>query len=264
MPNTRFTVLPATAVLTMLVFLCPCSKRPGHNMVPADAKMADTIHFQCAVYMLPVHISDPSTILHEVLVKKYPNLKVVEEIPNEPQGMLIHVHTQRNVQREYAPPDMESLHYFGSGITRGQAEALQNSKEAFVVEFGHAKENVWTALQTADSLIEEIARKTGGLVWDEETREIFSPDAWHEKRLASWGSGVPDISSQTTIHVYKKDDYVRAITLGIAKVGLPDVIRVRATYGLSPVKRKCSVVTCLPSREAKTAATSLIPLALKV
>ena len=37
-----------------------------------------------------------------------------------------------------------------------------------------------------------------------------------------------------------------------------------AAYGLRPVKRKCSVVTCLLSKEAKTAATSLIPLALKV
>src|SRR5437016_13666535 len=41
-------------------------------------------------------------------------------------------------------------------------------------------------------------------------------------------------------------------------------LQVRAAYGLSPVKRKCSVVTCLLSREAKTAVTSLIPLALKV
>src|SRR5712664_56415 len=35
-------------------------------------------------------------------------------------------------------------------------------------------------------------------------------------------------------------------------------------YEWSPVNRKCSVVSCLLSSEAKTAATSLIPLALKV
>jgi len=61
-------------------------------------------------------------------------------------------------------------------------------------------------------------------VWDEETREIFSPDAWHEKRLKSWSGDVPDTSSQTVIHIYKNDELDRAITLGMTKMGLPDVV----------------------------------------
>src|SRR6266481_8472731 len=51
-----------------------------------------------------------------------------------------------------------------------------------------------------------------------------SPDAWHERRLKSWSGDVPDISSQTVIHVYKKDELDRAITLGMTKMGLPDVV----------------------------------------
>jgi len=35
---------------------------------------------------------------------------------------------------------------------------------------------------------------------------------------------IPTIEKQMTIHVYKKDEFVRAITLGMKKAGLPDVV----------------------------------------
>jgi hypothetical protein len=54
------------------------------------------------------------------------------------------------------------------------------------------------------------------LVWDEETREISSPDAWHQKRLADREGGVPNIASQTVIHVYEQDEFVRTNTLANA------------------------------------------------
>jgi uncharacterized protein YegJ (DUF2314 family) len=186
--------------------------------------MADSIRFQYAVYMLPVHAKDPSAVLREALVKGYAGLKLVDEIPKEPSEMVVSTHLQEHAQKEYAPPSLEDLQYSGHGISPQQAQALQKSKEALIIQFAHPKENVWTALHAADLLVEEIARKTGGLVWDEETREIFSADAWHDRRLKSWDGGVPDISSQTVVQTYKKDELLRAITLGMTKAGLPDVV----------------------------------------
>src|SRR5262249_46064014 len=34
----------------------------------------------------------------------------------------------------------------------------------------------------------------------------------------------PDLSKQVVIHAYQKDEFVRAITLGMAKFGLPDLV----------------------------------------
>jgi uncharacterized protein YegJ (DUF2314 family) len=211
-------------IATILLLLCSCSKTPEPNLVPAGSPMADSIRFQYAVYMLPIPAKNPSVVLQQALAKKYAGLKLVTEIPKDPREMVASAHLQRRAQRDYSPPTMEDLQYSGEGISRQQAQALQKSKEAFVLQFAHPKENVWTALRTADLLVEEIAQKTGGLVWDEETREVFSPDAWHEKRLKSWSGNVPDISSQTVVQTYKKDELVRAITLGMKKVGLPDVV----------------------------------------
>jgi uncharacterized protein YegJ (DUF2314 family) len=186
--------------------------------------MADSIRFEYAVYMLPIHAKDPSVVLQQALAKKFIQLKLVDEIPKEPREMVVFTRTQKNVQKEYAPPTIENLRYSGGGISPQQAQALQKSQEAFILQFAHPKENVWTALRTASLLVEEIARETGGLVWDEETRNVFSPDAWHERRVKSWVGDVPDISSQTIVETYKKDELVRAISLGMKKIGLPDVV----------------------------------------
>ena len=222
--RSRFRVGPISTLSATLLLLCSCSKKPEHTLFPAGSPMADSIQFQYAVYMLPIHAKNPSAVLQEALAKKYAGLKLVAEIPTEPREMVVSAHLQKRVQQEYAPPSMESLQYFGHGLSQEQAQALQKSEEAFVLQFSHTRENVWAGLRNANALVEEIARKTNGLVWDEETREVFSPDAWHEKRLKPWSGEVPDISGQTVIHVYKKDELERAITLGMTKIGLPDVV----------------------------------------
>jgi uncharacterized protein YegJ (DUF2314 family) len=71
-------------------------------------------------------------------------------------------------------------------------------------------------------LAAELQRLTGGFLWDEETREAFSPDAW-SRRQQSWTGGVPDARDHVTIHVYRHGDLVRLVTLGMIKFGLPDV-----------------------------------------
>jgi uncharacterized protein YegJ (DUF2314 family) len=186
--------------------------------------MADSIRFQYAIYFLPRHHADPEAVLQELLAKKYTKLKPVEKIPSAPQEMLVHAHWEKNVQQNYAPPEREILANSGRGLSAKQERELQQSEEAFILEFAHPKTNVWMALRSADELVEEIANRTNGLVWDEGTRNVFTPDAWHERRLKTWRAEVPDIANQTVIHVYQKEEYARAITMGMSKVGLPDVV----------------------------------------
>lgn len=217
--------LLAAAVFSLCVLLCACSKtKPQEAAFPAGAPMADSMRFEFAVYLLAGHGGDPSAVLREALAERYKFLKLVDEIPDAPKQMLVHARLEKHALREYSPPDLHALRYSGNGITAEQGQALQKSDQAFILEFAHPKEHVWTALRTANTLIEELARKMGGLIWDEATREIFSPDAWHHRRLESWTGATPDVSTQTVIHVYDTGEYYRAITLGMSKTGLPDVV----------------------------------------
>jgi uncharacterized protein YegJ (DUF2314 family) len=224
MRGIRYTSIGVIIVsVTLLLFIC-CSKRQDQEIVPAGSPMARSIHFQFAIYYLPLPSGDPSAALNQLLAREYRKLKLVEEMREDPGELLVCAYVQNDIQTEYAPPDMESLQYFGRGLTRRQEQRLQKCEQAFILNFGHPKDSVWEGLRTANQVAEAIARKTGGLLWDEETRELFTPDEWHRKRIASWTESLPDISNHITIHAYKSDEYMRAITLGMLKIGLPDVV----------------------------------------
>jgi uncharacterized protein YegJ (DUF2314 family) len=222
----RYFKIIMTAIITsaLVVTLCGCSKKTQSEMIPAGPLMAESIHLQFAVYYLPLPTGKPLSVLTKLIDGKYRKVNLVAQMREMPGELLVSAHVQDDVMVKYAPPDVKSLQYFGHGITHEQALALQKCKQALVLDFGYPKDRVWEGLRTANEMTEAIARKTGGLLWDEQTREVFSPDEWHQKRLESWTEDFPDISGQISIHAYKNHEYVRAITLGMSKIGLPDVV----------------------------------------
>jgi len=194
--------------------------------------MSDSISFQYAIYYLPVPTNDPLHVLGQVLAGEEGAPTLVNESQKRPDSPVVHAYPLEQVETKYPPPDIKSLQYFGRGLTRDQAEQLQKSRLAFVMDFAHGRAHVWDGLRKANSIAEALARRTGGLLWDEATREVFTPDEWDRKRIQPWTNGIPDLSKHTTIHAYKSGEYVRAITLGMAKVGLPDVVVERFSWSL--------------------------------
>lgn len=195
--------------------------------------MSDQIYFEFAVYYLPTPAKDPQSVLDQLLKKDFSQFRKVEKLDESPEGMALKARLLTDVQESYAPPDMQSLQYFGRGLSREQAESLQGSTTALVLDFGHSKDHVWDALKGAHQLTSALARETNGLIWDEETREVFTPDAWAEKRLADWTEKVPNVTQHTVIHAYNTGEYVRAITLGMTKCGLPDVVIENVPWSLN-------------------------------
>jgi uncharacterized protein YegJ (DUF2314 family) len=211
----------------VVVGVCSCSKKKSSasaNVFPSGSPTADSMRFEYAVYMLPLPARAPSVVLRQALSRQFRELKLVDKLPKQPRETVVHYRIEKDVQHKYAPPGPKSMKYFGRGISPDQAEAVQKSHEAFILEFAHPKEKLWAGLRGADTLVELIARATKGLIWDNETRELFSADEWHTRRLAKWTSDPPEIANETTVHVYQDGEFVRAITLGMAKVGLPDVV----------------------------------------
>jgi uncharacterized protein YegJ (DUF2314 family) len=126
--------------------------------------------------------------------------------------------------KDYAPPSLEMLKYFGRGLTPEQATALSHAGEAFVMDFVHPARDRLAALHRAQVLAEQVARDTNGLLWDADTREAFTPDKWHERRVLGWEGDLPDVLRHTTLHFYRDDQTFRAVTLGMSKFGEPDLV----------------------------------------
>jgi uncharacterized protein YegJ (DUF2314 family) len=78
-----------------------------------------------------------------------------------------------------------------------------------------------STMQNANKLITELIINENDIIWDSETRECFTKDFWNENRLIKDNS--INVSKHITIHLYQKNDYCRAITLGMLKFGLPDI-----------------------------------------
>lgn len=203
------------------------------NKVPAGSPMSTDVHFQYAVYFLPKPSKDPIVVLQATLRAKPNNPKLVSEPPRTLAEPVMTVHLEKDVAHKFAPPDLKSLQYFGRGLSREQALALQKSEQALIMDFGHAGKHVWGGLKSANEIVEALARETEGLIWDEETREIFTPDEWRKRRIETWTGPIPNVSAHTTIHAYNSGEYVRAISLGMAKFGLPDVVVQNFSWSLN-------------------------------
>ncbi|MBI4979683.1 MAG: DUF2314 domain-containing protein [Spirochaetes bacterium] len=247
----------AASATAVFIFLCvSCISRTARQPVHEGPLIAQSIRFQFAVYYLPLPSRDPSTELTRVIREQRIPVLQTNTLPESPDRPLVHAVVISNVKDTYAPPGMESLTHFGRGLSRSQAQALQKCEQAFVMDFGHPKMNVLDGLKAACVIAEAIARRTGGVIWDEETREVFTPDAWHERRMASWPERIPDVSAHTTIHAYKNNDYIRAITLGMSKFGLPDVICEDFSWSMNRQMGTLINLLCQSFAEGAAAGTS--------
>lgn len=217
-------LLSLFVLYTVCLVLLSCKAQPKQKPLIDGQSMTSSIHFEFAIYLPPGNARNPEVVLREMLGKSFPRLKLVDQLPDVPSEALVNARMREDLKDSYAPPSVEELAYAGHGLSKEQGDALQKSKRAFVLDFAHPREDVWVALRNANVLMEQLAGETGGMIWDEDTREVFTPAAWSESRLSNWTKDIPAIESQTTIHIYKKNEFVRAITLGMNKAGLPDVV----------------------------------------
>jgi len=197
----------AALTLTIALLSAGC----GRKHVPPGSLKAAEISFEYAIFYLPTPTHDPQSLVERMVRERFPVLRVTPRM-------------EKDVRANYAPPDAHALTFFARGLSEQQKLSLQASREALVLDFVHPQKDVWRALRQATQLTAEVARATGGLIWDEESREVFTPDAWVEQRLSRWTEEMPELSDHITIHNYKDGDYVRAVSLGMSKFGLPDLV----------------------------------------
>lgn len=182
------------------------------------------VSYQFAIYLIPDCGKAPAITATKHAQTLLPNFNLVTSINNPAKKPSLNIKVIDDALTEYSPPDEQSLHYFGRGISAEDGKKLQKSNNAILLNFTYPVDYVLTGMQEALLFTKKLAQTCNGLIWDESTREIFSPDAWHEKRIASWGKDGPNIIDHTVIHAYKNTEFIRAISLGMQKFNLPDIV----------------------------------------
>lgn len=192
----------------------------------APAEPAARVAFQMAVYLIDPPKTAPAEI-EKGLCKQFPHFAALppksDAFPSKPSLSVGFPPID-----QYAPPDVEALKYSGRGLSKQQIEQLGKSRAVVAVTFFTPRARDRKTVRTACELMLDYARKSGGLLWDEETREVFGPDEWAKRRVDSWQTpgDVPRVERHINIHFYQPEgkELPRAITLGMVKFGCPDVV----------------------------------------
>lgn len=195
----------------------------NNKPIKVDDNEQDRISYQFAIYLIPDCGKDPATTARKHAQTLIPNFVLATSVSN-PKKPTISIDLVNNAQTEYSPPNEQAVHYFGRGISIEEGKKLQKSNSAILLNFSYPLDYALIGMQEALSFTKQLAQTCNGLIWDESTREIFSPGAWHEKRIASWGEDGPNITDHTVIHAYKNTEFIRAISLGMQKFNLPDIV----------------------------------------
>lgn len=211
-------------IVVGLLFLNLANAAPGQPF-PAEAWQRKAVGFAIGLYYLKIPATDPAKAARILAADKRFALKIVDHLDKTAQNQaLLSANFSSNVAKEYAPPSIESLRYFGRGLSQEQASALQKAPRALILGFAHPSQQNTAGLLRAEEFVLELAKQEDAIIWDEETREAFTPEAWEKNRLRTWEGGIPDVSKQIVIHAYNNAGRTRAISLGMARFGLPDLV----------------------------------------
>jgi uncharacterized protein YegJ (DUF2314 family) len=173
-----------------------------------------------AVYMAaPVPAAQLERAKREVRAR-FPDVPLVSE-PKDPPGVMIGAPDIAT----YAPPGEDSLVHSGRGLSPEAAKAAAASKGALLLSWAFDDDPKLARLRATQVLAADLADSVGGFVWDQATREVYTVAAFRAARVETWQGDVPDVQRHFTIHYYATGDgRHRAITLGLEKLGLPDLV----------------------------------------
>jgi uncharacterized protein YegJ (DUF2314 family) len=198
-----------------------------------DKRTQSDIRYQSVIYFYP----DATPPTEKDLSQYLQDFTRVEALPETASKAVVSLSLLDDFTENYFVPDQEYLAYSGRGLSKEQVDAIQGVKKILVVDIAYPDVMVLSGYAPVMNFLHQIAVQHSGLVWDSETRELFEPKAWAETRLAPY-ERFPNITQHITIHAYNAGDEnyesgIRAITLGMAKFGRPDVVINDFSWSLS-------------------------------
>jgi len=219
------------ALVTLCLALTGCGKEESSNARPNNdphrAQVLPTTLKEiglvpATVMYLPDAPAGHVETARQIVQRINSNVAVLDDYPTQWNEAAVVI---KPIDREtFTPLSVEQLSHRGRGLTLRQAQALQESKEALAMLFVAPPPTQNGSLKVINETILEIANATGGLIYDDETREMFTPELWRRMRLGHWHGDLPDVRAQVGIHAAPSGERYRAVTLGMSKMGCPDIV----------------------------------------
>ena len=195
----------------------PASASPAD---PGDPRHAPRSEFVFAVY-LPREVDDFPARVEALRRASYPDLKSWDPRATTPSRPSVEVDFPPI--EEFAPVEAEDIRFFGRNLNEADARALPEVAQVGLLTFHVAPGQFRPLYSVALRFAYDVAVAVEGILWDEETREAFSAEVWRANRIATLADPI-DVRDHITIHMYRDGELNRLVTLGMAKLDLPDLV----------------------------------------
>ncbi len=173
--------------------------------------------------LLALHVPRPLTAADKKNVEAQRTQAIPEitlEGSTEPHALV-----RLPTPEEAAPLPEEMIARFSRGLDAAAQKQVASWPGMVGIGVALDKDPGHARLRAFQALALDVAKKRGGYIWDDATRELFSPKLWEETRVLGWEGDLCEMRKHVTIHYYATSgDRHRAITLGMGKVGLPDLV----------------------------------------
>ncbi|MDH5178655.1 MAG: DUF2314 domain-containing protein [Gammaproteobacteria bacterium] len=204
-------------IKSMVVTLCLLAISIPFNVYAEDD---DLVFLRALIY-----VKDKASANKLAQTKaKEKNTRRVKEIKRPVTGIVYQYQVTTDLKNTYPLPDTQSMQYFSRGFDQKSEKKVRKYKAALIIDFAYPLKQWREGLQIFYRRVAELAKSEQGFIYDSETRELYTEAAWQKYRLESWHKDIPIAKLHIIIHAYQTNINVRAITLGMAKFGLPDIV----------------------------------------
>jgi uncharacterized protein YegJ (DUF2314 family) len=202
---------------------------PAVRFFPRAQLRAPEIYWSVLLFHPSPPAGDVVASARKLLAAKYPKLNPAAVAGKQQPEAVV----EKARDEDLDPIDEDMLQYVGRTLTPQERKSLMKARQATVLSFRIPFEQRHEALLAATRFAHQVASEQGAFLWDTETREYFSPKVWKEQRLEGWSGGVPFVPAHIVLHVYRDGEALRLISLGMAKLGLPDLVAEQVPQSLS-------------------------------
>ncbi len=188
----------------------------------AEGPKRNAAYFHYALFFAPEPSASVGIAVNRLLGDAFEDaFRPPAQAATAQEGLFLHVKMAPTA--EYSTPPPAFLRQKGVGLSEEAIASLSSSREVCLLEFFAVEPKNYEYLSRADRFAGELAKATGGFVWDEETRQMFSAEAWTAHRIEERTR--PLVARHVVVHGGEMDTgSFRAVTLGLRKLGYPDYV----------------------------------------
>lgn len=189
----------------------------------ANSAPSNQVSIQMALYFAPEPTVEPVEKLQRLCEQPGLAFTVIRD-PDKDKAVFPLVGPEWISLEKYAPPDAKDWQYRTRGLAKEIQPVVATAKQVLRLNFLVARGDACAANERISRLVATLADATGGLPWDEETRNLYSAAAWRTSRVDSWKDGIPDMREQIVMDAYREDEFIRVVTMGMRKFDLSDLV----------------------------------------